>query len=129
MAYLLSPFAGEAWVRYFSYHSGRLLCRRSSISVPLPDRFASTSPASSARACTLQLLDLTLDRLGQITHQVIPIVDLHRRRRAFSPAPGIQTTAVTSDHFHSRDAGEAPQPLGKARRRSPGKQIDHSAPL
>src|ERR1700733_2423730 len=43
----------------------------------------------------LQLLDLTLERLGQVAHQLIPIVDLYRPRRAFSPALGIQTTAVT----------------------------------
>jgi len=71
----------------------------------------------------LQLVDLTL---GQIAHQVIAIVDLHRRRRAFSPALSIQTTAVTGDHFHSRMQAK---PLGKARDRSHRKQIDHSSPL
>src|ERR1700689_3119321 len=74
----------------------------------------------------LQLLDLTLQRLGQIAHQVIPIVDLHRPRSAFSPALGIQTTAVSCDHFHSRMQAK---PLGKAPPRSHGKQINHSSPL
>jgi hypothetical protein len=74
----------------------------------------------------LQLLDLTLDRLGQIAHQVIPIVDLHRRRRAFSPALGIQTTAVPCDHLHSRMQAK---PLGKARGGSHRKQVDHSSSL
>jgi hypothetical protein len=48
----------------------------------------------------LQLLDLTLDRLGQTPHEVIP-VDLHRQSRLLA-RPRIETTSVTSDHFHSR---------------------------
>src|ERR1700723_910329 len=115
-------------------HHGQVLlvsCLAASLPARFDQRRSSGSlclhiPRQFRPGLHLQLLDLTLDRLGQIAHQVIPIVDLHRQRRAFSPALGIQTTAVTSDHFHSRMQAK---PLGKAPRRSHGKQIDHSSPL
>jgi hypothetical protein len=115
-------------------HHGQVLLV-SRLAASLPARFDQRHSSGSLCLCIprqfrpslhLQLLDLTLDRLGQIAHQVIPIVDLHRRRRAFSPALSIQTTAVTSDHLHSRMQAK---PLGKARGRSHRKQIDHSSPL
>jgi hypothetical protein len=115
-------------------HHGQVLlvpCLAASLPARFDQRRSSGSlclyiPRQFRSSLHLQLLDLTLDRLGQIAHQVIAIVDLHRRRRAFSPALSIQTTAVTCDHFHSRMLA---MPLGKARRRSHGKQIDHSSPL
>src|ERR1700685_1103995 len=110
-------------------HHGQVLLV-SCLAASLPARFDQRRSSASLRhfrpSLHLQLLDLALDRLRQIAHQVISIVDLQRRRRAFSPALSIQTTAVLCDHLHSR---MQPKQLGTARGRAHGKQIDHSSPL
>ena len=71
----------------------------------------------------LKLLDVPFHRLGQITHQMIAVGDLHRRRRALSPAICIQAGPITCDDL---DLGMRAKPSGKAAGRSVRQQVNHT---
>src|SRR5712671_5188490 len=70
----------------------------------------------------LQSLDVALERLGEIAHQVVPVRDLPRDGGALPRAVGVETTAIPTNDL---DVALPAQPRGEPASRSVRQQIDH----